>query len=274
MVETAYSSLTSIADNNKQSFNYDSGKKEDVHIVNSMDHYNKIVDNRKASKASLNEFEDWVQSQGGEQNFTSSVNLTTLPRRKRSFLSSVSYSSEINKIQDTPPVTPTKDDKYRQQSNQIPVSNQYFINEYISNQYTDPVNYSKQKKKSNDLLKKPTWFTTLFQKQNKEKLPKKMLSITNLFSKKKIQKEQIVLSQQDVIRLPERYPQSIERVIYHISNIRLSNARRPLRHQVMISNMLFQYNSLIQSQNQTLVFSGRLNYGAQDNYYIPSYANN
>ncbi|KAI9243272.1 hypothetical protein EDC94DRAFT_631180, partial [Helicostylum pulchrum] len=205
MVEITYSSLTSIADN-KHSFHYDSGKKEDAHVVNSIDNYNKIVENkcatRKASKVSPREFDDWVQSQGGEHNFTSFVNLTTLPRRKRSFLPNASNSFESNRDQDTSPVTPTEDDIYRQQSKQIPVSNQSYINEYISDQYTEVVDYSKQKKKPNDLLKKVTWFTTLFQKQSKEKLPKKMFSITNLFSKKKIQKEQIVLSQQEVFRLP------------------------------------------------------------------------
>lgn len=136
MVEITYSSLTSIADN-KHSFHYDSGKKEDAHVVNSIDNYNKIVENkcatrynyiyskkkrggkeeydklinfinRKASKVSPREFDDWVQSQGGEHNFTSFVNLTTLPRRKRSFLPNASNSFESNRDQDTSPVTPTE----------------------------------------------------------------------------------------------------------------------------------------------------------------------
>ncbi|GAA5809553.1 hypothetical protein MFLAVUS_002963 [Mucor flavus] len=133
--------------------------------------YDKLITfiNRKASKVSPSKFEDWVQSQSGEQNFTSFVNLTTLPRRRRSFLSNVYYSSESNRDQNTPSITPTTevDDIYRQQqSKQIPVSNQSCINEYLCDQYTET-----------------------------------------------IQKEQMVLSQpqQEVVRLPERYPQSIER---------------------------------------------------------------
>lgn len=130
MVEIAYSSLISIADN-KHSFHYDSGIKEDAHVVNSMDDYNKIVENRyttryiqkkvgeydklitfinrKASKVSPSKFEDWVQSQGGEQNFTSLVNLTTSTRRRRSFLSNVYYSSDQN----TPSITLTAEGNSR-----------------------------------------------------------------------------------------------------------------------------------------------------------------
>ncbi|KAJ1919854.1 hypothetical protein IWQ60_007147, partial [Tieghemiomyces parasiticus] len=42
-----------------------------------------------------------------------------------------------------------------------------------------------------------------------------------------------------------RYPIHIERAIYRLSHIKLANPRRPLVHQVLISNMMFWYLSII-----------------------------
>ncbi|KAJ1975082.1 hypothetical protein H4R35_003313 [Dimargaris xerosporica] len=42
-----------------------------------------------------------------------------------------------------------------------------------------------------------------------------------------------------------RYPIHIERAIYRLSHIKLANPRRPLLHQVLISNMMFWYLSII-----------------------------
>lgn len=49
-------------------------------------------------------------------------------------------------------------------------------------------------------------------------------------------------------KLPTRYPLPIERVVYQISFMKISNPRRPLLHQVTISNMVFWYTSLIQQE--------------------------
>lgn len=53
------------------------------------------------------------------------------------------------------------------------------------------------------------------------------------------------------LKLPTRYPIEIENTIHHISYLRLDNQKRPLQHHVVISNMLIQYISRIQQQNQS-----------------------
>ncbi|KAI9357388.1 hypothetical protein BD770DRAFT_472731 [Pilaira anomala] len=58
--------------------------------------------------------------------------------------------------------------------------------------------------------------------------------------------------------LPKRYPIHIESIIYRLSTMRLSDPGRPLRDQLLTSNMLSQYHRIIiQSQNE-LVFNGSL----------------
>lgn len=169
-------------------------------------------------------------------------------------------------------------------------------NGYLSDEYTEPMNTDhlkkRNQKKQDEVTKKSSWFIELFQKQcknvPKEKSTKNIFSISNFFSsKKKTRKDQAALVSQEEeekesirFQLPIRYPITVERVIYRLSNVRLSNARRPLRHQVVISNMLSQYHNLIQSQKETLVFSGRLQYAntliyhqQQGHLYIPSHSN-
>ncbi|KAJ8659976.1 hypothetical protein O0I10_004202 [Lichtheimia ornata] len=48
----------------------------------------------------------------------------------------------------------------------------------------------------------------------------------------------------------ERLPLHIERAIYHLSHVKLTNPKRPLHHQVMISNFMFWYLSIQQQQQQ------------------------
>ncbi|KAK9767969.1 hypothetical protein K7432_001782 [Basidiobolus ranarum] len=48
---------------------------------------------------------------------------------------------------------------------------------------------------------------------------------------------------------PSRFPLHIERGIYRLSHIKLTNPRRPLLQQVLISNMLFWYLSVISKQH-------------------------
>jgi hypothetical protein len=46
-----------------------------------------------------------------------------------------------------------------------------------------------------------------------------------------------------------RFPMHIERAVYRLSHYKLSNPRRPLHHQVLISNLMFWYLSIINGQN-------------------------
>ena len=47
-----------------------------------------------------------------------------------------------------------------------------------------------------------------------------------------------------------RYPIHIERAVYRLSHIKLANPRRPLYEQVLISNLMFWYLSIINRSNQ------------------------
>ncbi|KAI7831177.1 hypothetical protein BC939DRAFT_473241 [Gamsiella multidivaricata] len=47
---------------------------------------------------------------------------------------------------------------------------------------------------------------------------------------------------------PRRMPIHIERAIYRLSHVKLANPRRPLHEQVLISNMMFWYLSVIQEE--------------------------
>lgn len=51
----------------------------------------------------------------------------------------------------------------------------------------------------------------------------------------------------------ERLPLHIERAIYHLSHVKLTNPKRPLHHQVMISNFMFWYLSLQQQQQRQYI---------------------
>lgn len=51
----------------------------------------------------------------------------------------------------------------------------------------------------------------------------------------------------------ERLPLHIERAIYHLSHVKLTNPKRPLHHQVMISNFMFWYLSIQQQQQQFIL---------------------
>ncbi|RUS22614.1 hypothetical protein BC937DRAFT_88251, partial [Endogone sp. FLAS-F59071] len=47
-----------------------------------------------------------------------------------------------------------------------------------------------------------------------------------------------------------RLPIHVERAIYRLSHIKLANPRRPLHHQVLISNLMFWYLSVVNQQGQ------------------------
>ncbi len=75
--------------------------------------------------------------------------------------------------------------------------------------------------------------------------------------------------------LPSRYPAPIERAIYQISFMKLSNPKRPLIHQVLVSNMVYHYTSMIldqiaihSSRKQSLALNSMI-YQKQFELYIP-----
>lgn len=57
-----------------------------------------------------------------------------------------------------------------------------------------------------------------------------------------------------------RLPIHVERAIYRLSHMKLANPRRPLHEQVLISNMMFWYLSLI---NKQVEHGGEINYHAE-----------
>ncbi|ORX48763.1 hypothetical protein DM01DRAFT_1112369 [Hesseltinella vesiculosa] len=59
------------------------------------------------------------------------------------------------------------------------------------------------------------------------------------------------LHQQQAMTLHSyRLPINVERAIYRLSHFKLADPRRPLRHQVVISNLMFWYLSIIHQQQQ------------------------
>lgn len=56
----------------------------------------------------------------------------------------------------------------------------------------------------------------------------------------------------DLIRSGQRLTPYLERIIYRMSHAKLTNSRRPLREQVVISNLMFWYLSLISTKYQQL----------------------
>ncbi|KAH8551210.1 activator of mitotic machinery Cdc14 phosphatase activation C-term-domain-containing protein, partial [Umbelopsis sp. PMI_123] len=64
-----------------------------------------------------------------------------------------------------------------------------------------------------------------------------------------IQNQNAISNEVDVVNDDfSRFPVHIERAIYRLSHYKLSNPRRPLHHQVLISNLMFWYLSIINGQ--------------------------
>lgn len=57
------------------------------------------------------------------------------------------------------------------------------------------------------------------------------------------------LSHSTIIMLDYRFPIHVERAIYRLSHLKLANAKRPLRQQVLLSNFMYAYLNLV---NHTL----------------------
>ncbi|KAG5457284.1 MAG: hypothetical protein BJ554DRAFT_2746 [Olpidium bornovanus] len=57
---------------------------------------------------------------------------------------------------------------------------------------------------------------------------------------------------EQTVTYANRYPVHLERAIYRLSHAKLANPRRPLVHQVLISNMMFWYLALVARQQQLM----------------------
>lgn len=64
-----------------------------------------------------------------------------------------------------------------------------------------------------------------------------------------------------------RYPVNTERAIYRLSHVKLSNARRPLRQQVVISNMMFWYLSITEKEQDDHFLEYQPQHQQQRGYY-------
>lgn len=77
-------------------------------------------------------------------------------------------------------------------------------------------------------------------------------SFTYPFDQKKKKKKEKKLHSTIPTPLVTRYPLDIERAIYQLSHIKLSNAKRPLQQQVAISNMMYWYLSITQPMRKVV----------------------
>ncbi|KAI9015718.1 hypothetical protein CLU79DRAFT_889926 [Phycomyces nitens] len=115
---------------------------------------------------------------------------------------------------------------------------------------------------SNDHEKPPS--TSSLPPVSAEAVPSKRFGLSSLFSKKSTTKH--VSSSTDTPFATQgppkdfqlnkinqnRLPIHIERAVYRLSHIKLANPRRPLKEQVLISNLMFWYLSIISAQQQEI----------------------
>ncbi|TIC26405.1 hypothetical protein E3Q12_00319 [Wallemia mellicola] len=102
------------------------------------------------------------------------------------------------------------------------------------------------KKKSNSSLKSSKSSIST-QSSSKEKKKSKVKGKKD----KKNNEEQV--QELPVNNFDHRYPIQIERAIYRLSHLKLANPRRSLYEQVLISNFMFWYLSIVNHQNQQQV---------------------
>lgn len=215
-----------------------------MHLVNTVNKLTATVSNKKDTEIEASEFQNWVASHGGQQKLRALVAYTSQSstiRRKRSTLSNVSYSSDSS-----------SDDE----SDYIPISE---LQKELAARDAPPTPKPSAKSINRQALKnpkKPSWFTGLLQKKPGKPVtppdsPSNKSTISAFFNTKKVassfvEKKKIIPPPHQP--LPTRYPFPIERAIQHISYMKLSNPKRPIRQQVLISNLLYQHTTTIQAQ--------------------------
>ncbi|KAI8646899.1 hypothetical protein BD408DRAFT_428294 [Parasitella parasitica] len=183
---------------------------------------------REAASIPSDDFEHWVESYAGDNDFADLIKTRVAPRKRRSLLSNVSfsYSPDGNSVREDPDISEAP------KKPAIPENTLTKSQTTMSTTVLAWLNglLHRQPKSASSAGSKPlinkTFATFLVPSS-------KTVIIPNLFKKK-----QPRAKQKTIPNLPKRYPMPIERVIYEISWIKLNNPRRPLFHHVSISNML------------------------------------
>lgn len=101
-------------------------------------------------------------------------------------------------------------------------------------------------KDANEIFSNPAkklGLSNLFQRTN-SKAQKANINGSSVMVKKSAKSNEIKVTNDDFAR----FPVHVERAIYRLSHYKLSNPRRPLHHQVLISNLMFWYLSIINGQ--------------------------
>jgi Activator of mitotic machinery Cdc14 phosphatase activation C-term len=101
-------------------------------------------------------------------------------------------------------------------------------------------------KDTNEIFSNPAkklGLSNLFQRSN-SKAQKTNINGSSVMVKKSAKSNELKVANDDF----SRFPVHIERAIYRLSHYKLSNPRRPLHHQVLISNLMFWYLSIINGQ--------------------------
>lgn len=101
-------------------------------------------------------------------------------------------------------------------------------------------------KDTNEIFSNPAkklGLSNLFQRTN-SKAQKANTNGSSVMVKKSAKSNEIKVANDDF----SRFPVHVERAIYRLSHYKLSNPRRPLHHQVLISNLMFWYLSIINGQ--------------------------
>ncbi|KAI9270864.1 hypothetical protein BY458DRAFT_456168 [Sporodiniella umbellata] len=103
----------------------------------------------------------------------------------------------------------------------------------------DPLEGSKNTKSTDTSIPKRFTLSSLFSRRTKH--PSSLDKEGGLIAPKDFQLNKMFMT---------RLPLHVERAIYKLSHVKLANPRRPLKEQVLISNLMFWYLSVISSTEQ------------------------
>ncbi|CAB4410971.1 unnamed protein product [Rhizophagus irregularis] len=113
------------------------------------------------------------------------------------------------------------------------------------NENNDSIVKEKDKEKDREKSPKKSFSSIFSWPQNKGKSTDDSLTTTNTTTSLS---QPIISNKKTKYTNYNRLPIHVERAIYRLSHVKLANPRRPLHEQVLISNMMFWYLSLINKQ--------------------------
>lgn len=113
------------------------------------------------------------------------------------------------------------------------------------NENNDSIVKEKDKEKDREKSPKKSFSSIFSWPQNKGKSTEDSLTTTNTTTSLS---QPIISNKKTKYTNYNRLPIHVERAIYRLSHVKLANPRRPLHEQVLISNMMFWYLSLINKQ--------------------------